>query len=101
MRITYYEFPEAMSIREIALVHKQVIEGRKDIRSVPADIPDEVLARNFSDRVDCSVTMAKKLMKAYGGRAYTQHFDRDGSLFECTPVLLKGNNSTHKYNRHL
>lgn len=101
MRITYYQFPEEMSIRDVALITKQVIEGRTDITEVPADVSDEVLERNFDYEVDTTITMAKKLLKAYGGCAYTRHIDRDGGCFEVTPVLLKGNNSRHKYNVHL
>lgn len=101
MRITYYTFPEAMPVRERALITKQVVEGRTDITEVPDDISDEVLDNNFPETIDTSISMAKKLMKAYGGSACTCHFDRDGGLFETTEVTLKGNNSRHKYNRHL
>ena len=40
-------------------------------------------------------------MKKYGGSGCAQHFDRDGGLFETTEIILKGNNSKFKYNRHL
>lgn len=101
MRITYYTFPEAVSVRERVLIIKQVVEGRTDFTEVPADVRDEVLEKNFPETIDTSVSVAKKLMKAYGGSACTCHFDRDGGLFETTAVTLKGNNSRHKYNRHL
>lgn len=101
MRITYYEFPEEMNIRQIALVTKQDIEGKTEITGVPDEITDEVLENNFSRTVDCSISTAKKMLKKHGGNAYTCHFDRDGGLFETTPVRLKGNNSTFKYNQHL
>lgn len=48
-----------------------------------------------------SIKAAKKLLKAYGGRAWTEHYERDGTMFEVTPINLTGNNSTHKYNHHL
>lgn len=101
MRITYYEFPDEMSIREVALLTKREIEGKKDISCVPDDVSNEVLENNFSRVVDMSVKMAKSLLKKYGGRAYTCHFERDGGLFETTEVKLKGNNSRFKYNQHL
>lgn len=101
MRITYYSFPTEMNIREIALAIKRDIEDRKDKTSVPDNISDEVLENNFSRTVDCGITRAKKMLKKYGGCAYTCHFDRDGGLFETTPIKLKGNNSKFKYNRHL
>lgn len=49
----------------------------------------------------CSISTAKKLLKQYGGAAWTEHFDRDGGFFESSPIVLKGNNSRVKYNRHL
>lgn len=99
MKITYYHFPE-MPIRERVLAYKQIVEG-KDITEISSDIPDDVLSRNFPQEIDCSISIAKKLLKKFGGNAYTQHFDRDGGLFETTSVELKGNNSRFKYNRHL
>lgn len=79
MRITYYKFPEGT--------------------------PEATLYEhgcNEEDRtVTCSVTWAKKLMKQFGGIAYTHHCERDGSLFEVTEVTLKGNNSRFQYNHHL
>jgi len=48
-----------------------------------------------------TVSNAKKLIKKQGGFAYTEHIDRDGTLFEVTPIELKGNNSRFKYNVHL
>ena len=89
-----------MPIRERVLAYKQIVEG-KDITEISSDIPDDVLSRNFPQEIDCSISIAKKLLKKFGGNAYTQHFDRDGGLFETTSVELKGNNSRFKYNRHL
>lgn len=48
-----------------------------------------------------SVTAAKKLLKSYGGSAWTEHFERDGGFFESTPIQLNKNNSNYSYNRHL
>ena len=53
----------------------------------------------FEERI--SVSEVKKLIKKYGGVGYTMHCERDGTLFETTPITLKGNNSKFKYNRHL
>ena len=52
--------------------------------------------------VDCiTVTECKRLLREFGGSACTQHHDRNGGLFETTPIALGKNNSRHKYNRHL
>ena len=48
-----------------------------------------------------SLSDVKKLMKKYGGVGYTMHLERDGTLFETTPITLTGNNSRFKYNQHL
>lgn len=44
-----------------------------------------------------SLTEVKKRMKKFGGSGYTQHFDRDGSFQETTPIVL-GNNARTTYN---
>lgn len=49
----------------------------------------------------CSVTTAKKLLKVFGGTAWTEHCDRSGGCFEVTPITLTRNNSRFKYNQHL
>ena len=54
-----------------------------------------------SEAEPMSITAAKKLLKKQGGKAWTEHYDRDGGLFEVTGVELTGNNSKFKYNRHL
>lgn len=51
--------------------------------------------------VTCSVTLAKALLKKFGGKAWTNHYDRDGGLFEVTNIELKKNNSHFKYSYHL
>lgn len=33
--------------------------------------------------------------------AWTEHYERDGTLFEVTEIHLTGNNSRFKYNHHL
>ena len=76
------------------------LKGKPNIE-IPEEISDEVLDYNFPFRMNCSVSFAKKLLKKYGGKAYTQHIDRDGGVFEVTPVELGKNNSKHKYNVHL
>jgi hypothetical protein len=48
-----------------------------------------------------SIAEAKKLLKKNGGRAWTEHYERDGCLFDKTEIELKGNNSKFKYNHHL
>lgn len=48
-----------------------------------------------------TVTAAKKLLRKYGGSAWTEHIDRGGGCFEVTPIQLTGNNSRFKYNVHL
>ena len=71
------------------------------------DLADRVHFRNLKSKIEeygeieCSVSFAKKLLRAIGGNAYTQHFDRSGGLFETTPIRLTGNNSRHHYSRHL
>ena len=80
MRIHYYKFPEG--------TNKDIMReyGLNDDEDTLGGIP---------------VSEVKKLIKKYGGGGYTMHCERDGTLFETTPITLKGNNSKFKYNRHL
>lgn len=52
-------------------------------------------------QLETSVKEAKSLLRLYGGTAWTCHYERNGGLFEVSTIELVGNNSTHKYNRHL
>lgn len=80
MRINYYKFPENIS----------------------NDILKEYVLRDGEYTLDgISVSEVKKLIKKYGGVGYTMHCERDGTLFETTPINVNGNNSKFKYNRHL
>lgn len=104
MRITYYRFPKKMPLRERALAYLRYVQEREDIEDVEDYIEnasDEELDEDYPFKVECSISMAKKLLKRYGGDAFTQHFERDGGLFEITTISLKGNNFRFKYNLHL
>lgn len=48
-----------------------------------------------------TIKQAKKLLKEKGGRAWTEHYERDGTLFEVSEIHVEGNNSSFKYNHHL
>lgn len=80
MRLNYYEFPEETA-QEVLKEHG-------------CEPDDRVLG-------GVTVTTAKKLLKQYGGTAWTEHCERDGGCFEVTPIELTGNNSRFKYNHHL
>jgi hypothetical protein len=58
--------------------------------------------KDDNSEAECvNVTTAKKLLKKQGGKAWTEHYDRDGSLFEVSKIEPNGNNSKFKYNHHL
>ena len=80
MRLNYYEFPE---------------ETAPEVLKENGCEPDERVLGGVS------VTTAKKLLRQYGGTAWTEHGERDGGCFEVTPITLTGNNSRFKYNHHL
>ena len=80
MRLNYYEFPE---------------ETAPEVLKDNGCEPDERVLGGVS------VTTAKKLLRQYGGTAWTEHCERDGECFEVTPITLAGNNSKFKYNHYL
>ncbi len=105
MRLTYYRFPE--DTPESVLLSNGcgvILKNGDEFFPSPAIIPED--KRPLVDHINAtlsgiSVKTAKNLMKQYGGYGWTAHIDRDGCVFETTPVQLKGNNSRFKYNRHL
>lgn len=103
MRINHYRFPEDTPSEDklkegCAVVLKNGCRIHAD--TIPEDKAD--LVDYIDDTLSgITVTQAKSLLRKYGGAAVTEHIDRDGCLFETTPILLKGNNSRHRYNRHL
>ena len=76
-----YEFPDDISIREVALLTKRDIEGKKDVLRISDDISDEALEREFPRSVAVNVKTAQALLKKYGGKACTYHFDENNELF--------------------
>lgn len=112
MRINYYEFPETVD------AHTRYLNGacrksgccdtgRKNCRGCElceggwSECP-HFRCTDAERTIDgCSVTTAKRLLQEFGGIAWTEHCERDGSVFEVTPIELGKNNSRFKYNRHL
>lgn len=104
-RRNFYRFPEDMEItKEMA-----VEDGEEHTEyGYPKDLGwfdrgEEAGCYDFtaSRTLEGKVSTIKKLMKMFGGHGFTEHYERDGGLFETTPILLKGNNTKFKYNRHL
>lgn len=103
MRLNYYRFPEDSDPLE------RVKEGCAVVLKTGEEIwPETIPADKWPliDYIDdtlggITVTAAKKLLKQYGGSAWTEHIERDGSLFEVTEIQLTGNNSRFRYNHHL
>ena len=102
MRITYYYFLDSMPLEERISAYLAASGVKLDM----TDRFDRCRYRTISEevrdgRIAVSITIAKKLIRSIGGEAETHHIERDGTVFEVTPVRLAGNNSRHKYNRHL
>lgn len=103
IRLHYYQFPDNTSEEVLLKEGCEVVLKSGGTISVDS-IPDD--KRHLVDRVNnclygLSITHVKQLLKQYGGHGWTEHCERDGSLFEVTDITLKGNNSRFKYNRHL
>ena len=78
MRVTYYTFPEEVSLADCINAYLKAKGWVPDMN----DREDMVHYRNLKQKIEeygeieCSVSFAKKLLRAVGGNAYTQHFDR-------------------------
>lgn len=103
MRLSYYKFPDGTDEKILLENGCPVIMRDGSVKYVDY-IPVE--KREDVDHVSticgpASITWIKKMMKNYGGSGFTEHYDRDGGLFETSEICLKGNNSQFKYNHHL
>lgn len=112
MRISYYQFPKEVDAQTRFQNGASVLKGycdtgRDNCRgcTICEDGWSECshfICTEAEDTVaGCSITEAKRLLRKFGGAAWTEHCERDGSVFEVTNISLKGNNSSHKYNHHL
>lgn len=102
MRLHYYQFPKGT--HESVLLSNGCAIILKNGETVYAgSIPDDKrdLVDWIDDTISCSVSFAKKMLRQYGGTAWTDHCERDGGVFEKTEITIKGNNSQFRYNRHL
>ena len=103
MRRNFYRFPE-ISDRMVRFNEGCAVILRNGSEIYPESIPEERWPQILciGDIVDdVSVSRAKELLRKYGGSAWTEHYERDGTLFEVTEIHLNGNNSRFKYNHHL
>ena len=103
MRRSFYRFPED-SDQVVRFKEGCAVILKDGMEIYPESIPEERWAQIecIGDVVDgVSVTRVKELLRKYGGSAWTEHYERDGTLFEVTEIHLTGNNSRFKYNHHL
>ena len=103
MQVTYYTFPEEVSPADCIRAYLKAKGWTPDMNDREDKVHYRNLKKNIEENgeIECNISFAKKLLRAIGGNAYTQHFDRSGGLFETTPIRLTGNNSRHHYSRHL
>lgn len=111
-RIHYYEFPDTVGAHTRYLSGASKIKGKCKINRISC-LNCPICSFGWSECTNFEVTVAeyivegitittaKRMLKEYGGRAWTEHYERDGGLFETSPILLRGNNSYVQYNRHL
>lgn len=112
MRLNYYEFPEGVDPHTRYLNGASNKGGHCDLGCVNCR-GCTVCEGGWSECehyhcdeaetlvMGCSVTTAKKLLRQFGGTAWTEHCDRSGGCFEVTPIKPGQNNSRFKYNHHL
>jgi len=113
MRLHYYRFPNTVGAQTRFVNGASAIGGgecefdRESCEGCPECAEGwnqcpRFLVTDAEDTLSgISITAAKKLLRQFGGAAWTAHIDRDGGVFETTEIKLAGNNSRHKYNRHL
>jgi len=113
MRLHYYRFPDTVDAQTRfqngadAIGGGECTLGRESCRDCPEHEDDwqtcpRFLVADAEDTISgIKISTAKNLLRQFGGSAWTNHIERDGGVFETTEIRLAGNNSRHKYNRHL
>ena len=119
MRLNYYQFPEGVDAHTRWQNGADVINatcepnpefqggvcpyynGEPSLRPMCRDCTHYKVTYAADSVEGITVTAAKKLLRQFGGSAWTAHIDRDGGCFETTDIRLVGNNSKFKYNQHL
>lgn len=101
--MNYYRFPDDTP-ENVLLKEGCAVILKSGYRIYVDEIPEE--RRKEVEYIDHSIgglkiSGVKQLIKQYGGCGWTEHIDRDGCIFETSSINLNGNNSKHKYNRHL
>ena len=88
MRITYYTFPEEVSPADCIGAYLKAKGWAPDMNDREDMVRYRNLKRNIEEygEIECSISFAKKLLRAIGGTACIQHFDRDGG-HPCVPLL--------------
>lgn len=111
MRINFYRFPETVDVYTRVKEGCDILKAHCELKGHcthcknhegPVTECSHFIVDDADDIIEgITVTTVKNLMKKYGGAGGTSHYERDGSLFEVTPINSKGNNSKFKYNIHL
>ena len=87
MRITRYALPQTMNAREQYKVLKA--EGfAVPSTEPPQNMTDEQILEVIDINHICKVSEAKRMLKKYGGSAWTEWYDRDGSFQDSTDISL-------------
>lgn len=103
MRLSFYRFPDdAPEDVRVSAGCEIVLKngGTTHAERIPDEHRDEVDNVGFVAG-PWNISAIKSYIKQYGGSGFTEHYERDGSLFEVTEIRLSGNNSRFKYNHHL
>lgn len=105
MRLNYYRFPEGTSVERMLAAGCEAVLKNGD-RTLLDTYEAYIIHKDEIVSVDhviggLSVSVVKEFMASDGGTGWTEHIDRDGGVFEVTPITLEGNNSRFKYNHHL
>ena len=90
MRITRYRLPQTMTAREQYRILKA--EGYCNRPEPPKEMTDEEILECMGIDHICNVREAKRMLKKYGGCAFTEWFDRDGSFQDSMEIQLNGRN---------
>ena len=98
MRTNYYRFPEEATTETILEGYGMLDDWYTEGHSGYENIKNDPNGHRVIGQIN--VTTVKELIRRFGGTGWTNHWERDGGLFEVTPITFNSR-TPRKYNHHL
>lgn len=81
MKITYYQFSAELPTEQRDFAIHNIVGGKVAKALIET--------KEYPQKIECKKSVAKKLLKLYGGKAYTEYYDRTNkNVIQTIPIML-------------